>query len=68
MVKSPRTLAEFTMITLWEIDGFGEISHTVKTLVQDNDYDWSPTMSFWHMHTIRRRRDWGTVFIHPMTV
>ncbi|MCY5856597.1 DUF6012 family protein, partial [Salmonella enterica subsp. enterica serovar 1,4,[5],12:i:-] len=39
LVKSPRTLAEFTMITLWEIDGFGEISHTVKTLVQDNDYD-----------------------------
>ncbi len=25
LVKSPRTLAEFTMITLWEIDGFGEI-------------------------------------------
>lgn len=68
LVKSPRTLAEFTMITLWEIDGFGEISHTVKTLVQDNDYDLVSTMSFWHMHTIRRRRDWGTVFIHPMTV
>lgn len=33
LVKSPRTLTEFTMITIWEIEGFGKISHTVKTLV-----------------------------------
>lgn len=39
LVKSPRTLTEFTMITIWEIDGFGKSSHTVKTLVQDKDYD-----------------------------
>jgi len=39
LVKSPRTLTEFTMITIWEIEGFGKISHTVKTLVQDKDYD-----------------------------
>lgn len=25
LVKSPRTLTEFTMITIWEIEGFGKL-------------------------------------------
>ncbi len=42
-----------------------EISHTVKTLVQDNDYDLvSDALSFWHMHTIRREEGLG-YRVHP---
>ena len=39
LVKSPRTFEEFTMVSVWNIEGFGKITHTLETFVEDTDYD-----------------------------
>ncbi len=39
LVKSPRAFEEFTMVSVWNIEGFGKITHTLKTFVEDTDYD-----------------------------
>ncbi|HEC5165770.1 TPA: hypothetical protein R3U69_002298 [Escherichia coli] len=39
LVKCPRALEEFTMVSVWNIEGFGKITHTLKTFVEDTDYD-----------------------------
>lgn len=39
LVKSPRALTEFTMVAVWSIEGYGKITHTLKTFVEDTDYD-----------------------------
>ncbi|TRQ06952.1 hypothetical protein DNP73_23800, partial [Salmonella enterica subsp. enterica serovar Panama] len=37
LVKSPRAFEEFTMVSVWNIEGFGKITHTLKTFVEDTD-------------------------------
>lgn len=39
LVKSPRALEEFIMVSVWNIEGFGKKTHTLKTFVEDTDYD-----------------------------
>lgn len=39
LVKIPRALEEFTMVSVWNIEGYGKITHTLKTFVEDTEYD-----------------------------
>jgi len=41
LVRSPRSLSHFTMISTWRLDGLsdGTITHTVNTYIHDTEYE-----------------------------
>ncbi|MCG0456544.1 DUF6012 family protein [Enterobacter cloacae complex sp. ECC445] len=39
LVKSPRPLTEFTMESVWAIEGFGKLYYNLKTYVDDDEFD-----------------------------
>ncbi|WP_411910215.1 MULTISPECIES: DUF6012 family protein [Enterobacteriaceae] len=41
LIRSPRSLSHFTMISTWSLDGLsaGTITHTVNTYIHDTEYE-----------------------------
>lgn len=41
LIRSPRSLSHFTMISTWRLDGLsaGTITHTVNTYIHDAEYE-----------------------------
>ncbi|ENH3412314.1 hypothetical protein ABWC92_004607 [Escherichia coli] len=39
LVQVPRPLAEFTMEAVWAIEGFGKLTYSLKTYVDDAEFD-----------------------------
>lgn len=39
LVKCPHKLEQFTMVTIWKIEDYGLITHSVNTFIDDDKYD-----------------------------